>query len=93
MHQRPIVGASTAGSITRRQARHAAKAVKTAKSRGKGAGTGTSSSRPQSVSASMVERYLGHFGSVTAPPKNGSGVKTSHALKPSPKKLAPKEGR
>jgi hypothetical protein len=90
MHQRPIVGASTTGSISRRQARYAAKTVKLAKSKSKVARNNTSSRNGQFVSASMVKRYLGHFGSSPAPRKNGSGVKKGPATKPTAKKSAPK---
>ena len=90
MHQRPIVGASTTGSISRRQARHAAKTVKMAKPRAKMARNGTSSRRGQFVSASIVERYLGHFGSSPATRKNGSGVKKSPATKTTARRSAHK---
>lgn len=58
MHQRPIVGASKTGSISRLQARTAAKAVKIARATGGAARKSTS----QSVTATVLERYLGHFG-------------------------------
>ena len=63
MHQRPIVGASETGSISRLQARTAARAVKMAKSTGATARKRTSKlKKGQLASASAVERYLGHFG-------------------------------
>jgi len=72
MPQRSIVGASKTGSITRLQAREAAKAVKMARSK--------SGEKGQRVSASVVERYLGKFGtggSTTVTKERSGGRKTT----------------
>jgi hypothetical protein len=76
MTQRPIVGSAEIGSISRRQARNAAKAVKMARTGGIGPlkrASGSTNGRP--VSASARERYLGHFGA------GPSGVKKRTAKK------------
>lgn len=91
MHPRPIVGPSKTGSISRLQARDAAKAVKMANSSGSAARKGTSFSKTgRFVSASIRERYLGHFGvgASTTVRKNVTGVKTSAMTKPTAKKAA-----
>jgi hypothetical protein len=85
MHQRSIVGASKTGSISRLQARTAVKAVKMAKSTGGVARKSASSSSKAGrfVSASVLERYLGHFGvsrSKTGA-KKASGPKNSAATR------------
>jgi len=93
MNQRPIIGVSKAGSISRLQARRAAKAVKMAKSWGMAARKSTSTSTTgRFVRASIHERYLGHFGvaSSTSGRKNASGVKNRTATKSMAKKAAPK---
>jgi hypothetical protein len=81
MHQRRIVGTSTVGSISRLQARRAAKTVKLAKSITKTTAKTAGSRNGQLVSASVFERYLGHFGPTPA--------KRSTA-KPAVKQLSPK---
>lgn len=85
MHQRPIVGASKTGSISRLQARTAAKAVKMGKSTGGMArkSTSWSSKAGRFVSAAVLERYLGHFGGSrsTTGTKKASGPKNSAATK------------
>jgi hypothetical protein len=83
MHQRPIVGGSKTGSISRLQARSAAKAVKMAKLTGTAPRGSASSKGGQFVSASTIERYVGHFGVVpsTNGRGNGSGVKKRSAAK------------
>jgi hypothetical protein len=83
MQQRPIVGGSKTGSISRLQARGAAKTVKMAKLRGNAPRGSANSKRGQFVSASTIERYVGHFGVVPATNGrgNGSGVKKSPAAK------------
>jgi hypothetical protein len=82
MNQRLIVGPEKTGAITPLQARDAAKAVKAARSK--------SGSKPGLIiSDSIMERYLGSFGSGKVPAKsarkksapkgkapNGSGLKT-----------------
>lgn len=85
MTQRPIVGSAEIGSISRRQARNAARAVKLARAgiiappkRASGSTNG------RSVNASVIERYLGHFGA------GPSRVKKS-AVKKSPAKKAPRK--
>ena len=90
MNDRPIVGASGTGSISRRQARHAVKTVKMAKARTQMADNGTGSKRSQFVSPALVERYLGHFGSAPATQKNGTGVTKSPATKTTAKRSASK---
>jgi hypothetical protein len=90
MHQRLIVGTPTVGSITRLQARRAVQTVKIAKSKAKVARNGTSSANGQAVHPSIVERYLGHFGSSPAPRKKGSIVMKRRATKPTAKKLTPR---
>jgi len=85
MQQRPIVGASKTGSISRLQARAAAKAVRMAKSTGGAARKSISSNSKtrRLVSASVLERYIGHFGvgrSKTRA-KKVSGLKNSAATK------------
>jgi hypothetical protein len=84
MHQRPIVGASKTGSVSRLQAGRAARAVRLAKSTGGAARKSTSSSKAgRFVSASVLDRYLGHFGvgrSKTGA-KEASGVKNLAATK------------
>lgn len=80
MHRRPIVGAAKTGSISRLQARAAAKSVKIRSTGGAARKIAPSSSKTgQSVSASVRERYLGHFGvgrSQTGA-KKASGVKNN----------------
>lgn len=56
MHQRSIVSGSKTGSITQKEAR---KAVEAAKSSGAISGSKSVSK----LSATVVERFLGHFGS------------------------------
>jgi hypothetical protein len=81
MTQRPIVGSAKIGSLSRRQARNAAKAVKMAKAGGIAPLKRTSSSRNgRSVSASAIERYLGHFGAGPSRVRK-SAVKKSTAKK------------
>lgn len=85
MQQRPIAGASKTGSISRLQARTAAKAVKMAKLMGGAARKSTSSNSKTGrfVSASVLERYIGHFGvgRSTNGAKKVSGVKNIAAPK------------
>ena len=93
MDQRPIVGASKTGSITRLQARQAARAVKIARAKRQSARKGTLTSKAAtSVSASIRERYLGHFGTVSSTAKwqNGSDTDTRPTTKTSAKKSRPK---
>ncbi|MGD1073455.1 MAG: hypothetical protein ABSB15_25370 [Bryobacteraceae bacterium] len=84
MTQRPIVGSAEIGSISRRQARNAARAVKVAKAGSIAPKRTQGSTNGRSVSASVIERYLGHFGA------GPSRVKKS-TLKKSTAKKAPRK--
>jgi hypothetical protein len=70
MTRRAIVGAEETGSITRLEARMAARAVKMARPQ-----TGGRSKTP--LSEAVIARYLGHFGvgASKTTGKNGFGVK------------------
>jgi hypothetical protein len=78
MQQRSIIGSSKTGSISRSQARRAAKAVKMAKPKAIAPGKSTSSKGGKFVSASVIDRYLGPFG---AAPSNNRRKNESRADK------------
>jgi len=88
MRQRPIVGGLKTDSISRLQARSAAKTVKMAKLTGKAPRPIASSKGGQFVSASTIERYVGHFG--VAPSTNGSGNGSSVKKRSAAKKTVSK---
>lgn len=63
MKRRTIAELPKTGTITRLQARKAAEYVKAASTRKHGRKTARFSESSPAVQASLIERYLGHFGS------------------------------
>lgn len=83
MKRRTIAELPKTGTITRLQARKAAEYVKAASARKNGKKTARFSESSPAVQATLIERYLGHFGSTaqsktkksTASGKSGKGLR------------------